>query len=38
MIKLSSRVDIFLPVSSVRLLCNVNDKVRGNETVMAEWN
>ena len=37
MIKLSSRVDIFLPVSSVKLLCNVKDKVRGNETILAEW-
>lgn len=38
MIKLSSRVDIFLPISNVKLLCNVNDKVIGNETILAEWN
>ena len=38
MIKLSSRVDIFLPISKVKLLCRVQDKVKGNKTVLAEWN
>lgn len=38
MIKLSSRVDIFLPTSKVKLLCHVQDKVEGNKTILAEWN
>lgn len=38
MIKLSSRVDVFLPASKVKLLCRVKDKVIGNGTVLATFN
>lgn len=34
-IKFGSRVDIFLPVNS-KILVNINDKVKGNKTVIAE--
>jgi phosphatidylserine decarboxylase len=38
MIKLSSRVDLYLPVNNVRLHVKKGDKVKGNETSIGTWN
>lgn len=36
-IKLSSRVDIIVP-SHTRVLVKRNDKVKGNTTIISQWN
>ena len=38
MIKLSSRVDLYLPVNNVRLHVKKGDNVKGNETSIGTWN
>tara|TARA_B100001758_G_scaffold124711_1_gene107328 strand:- start:1997 stop:2494 length:498 start_codon:yes stop_codon:yes gene_type:complete len=37
MIKLSSRIDIYLPVNNVKLLVKKGDKIYGNHTKIGEW-
>lgn len=37
MIKLSSRIDIYLPVNNVILLVKKDDKVYGNQTKIGKW-
>ena len=37
MIKLSSRVDIYLPVKKVKLFIHKNDTVTGKLTPIAKW-
>ncbi len=37
MIKLSSRIDIYLPVNNVKLLVKKGDKIYGNQTKIGEW-
>jgi phosphatidylserine decarboxylase len=37
MIKLSSRVDIYLPIKKVKLFININDSMIGNTTPIAKW-
>ena len=36
MIKLSSRVDLFLPTKKIRLLVNDGDRLQGNKTIIGE--
>jgi phosphatidylserine decarboxylase len=38
MIKLSSRVDLYLPVNNIRLHVKKGDNVKGNETSIGTWN
>jgi phosphatidylserine decarboxylase len=37
MIKLSSRVDIYLPKHKVKLFVKLNDTLRGKQTAIAKW-